>query len=189
MTKKEVIQILGVLGAAYPNMNISEKTVDIWAELLKDIPFNVAKVVVKKHILENTYPPSIADIRRNVFEIMTPKTEQLTAAEAWGEVMSAVRNYGYYREEEALASLSERTRKVVQYIGWRDICLTEQLDVIRGQFRIMYEQIQERERKEAILPESLKNEIGQLAQQHTLKSLESGAKLKLVEGGKRDESI
>jgi len=186
MTKKEVIQILGVLGAAYPNMAVSEKTVDIWAELLKDIPFEVAKVVVKKHILENTYPPSIADIRRNVFEIMTPKTEQLTAAEAWGEVMSAIRNYGYYREAEALASMSEKTKKVVQYIGWKDICLSEQLDVIRGQFRMMYEQLQERERKEALLPPDLKNEIQQISQQRAIKALESGTNikhLKILEGG------
>ncbi|MGB9780640.1 replicative helicase loader/inhibitor [Caldanaerobacter sp.] len=185
MTKKEVIQILGVLGAAYPNMNISEKTVDIWAELLKDIPFEVAKVVVKKHILENTYPPTIADIRRNVFEIMTPKTERLTAAEAWGEVMAAVRNYGYYREAEALASMSERTRRVVEYIGWEEICLSEQLDVIRGQFRMMYEQLQERERKESLLPAALKEDIQQIAQQH-VRALESGTNikhLKFVEGG------
>ncbi|MGF7429603.1 replicative helicase loader/inhibitor [Thermoanaerobacterium thermosaccharolyticum] len=171
MTKKEVIQILGVLSAAYSNMSINEKTVDIWAELLKDIPFEIAKVVAKKHILENIYPPSIADIRHNVFEIMTPKTEQLTAAEAWGEVMSAIRKYGYYREAEALASMSEKTKNVVQFIGWRDICLSEQLDVIRGQFRMMYEQLEERQRKEALLPIDLKNEIQQIVQQHAIKAL------------------
>jgi hypothetical protein len=72
----------------------------------------------------------------------------------------------------------------VKYIGWREICLSEEPGVVRGQFLKMYEQLQERERKEALLPESLKNEIGQLARQHTLKSLESGTKLKLIEGGK-----
>lgn len=181
MKKTEIVQLLVVINAAFPNMQVNEVMVDLWHELLGDIDFNLAKAAVKKILLESPYPPTIADIRKQVAEITTPK--QIDPAEAWGEVERAIRYYGSYMEEEALASMSPAVARVVKYIGWREICLSEEPGVLRGQFLKMYQQLQERERKEALLPESLKNEIGQLARQHTLKSLESGAKLKLVEGG------
>ncbi len=184
MKKTEIVQLLVVINAAFPNMQVNEVMVDLWHELLGDIDFNLAKAAVKKILLESPYPPTIADIRKQVAEITTPK--QIDPAEAWGEVERAIRYYGSYREEEALASMSPAVARVVKYIGWREICLSEEPGVLRGQFLKMYQQLQERERKEALLPPDLKNEIQQISQQRAIKALESGTNikhLKILEGG------
>lgn len=189
MKKTEIVKLLAVINAAFPNMQITEAMVDLWHELLSDIDFNLAKAAVKKILLESPYPPTIAEIRKQAAEIMMPEENKIDPAEAWGEVERAIRYYGSYMEEEALASMSPAVAKVVKYIGWREICLSEEPEVVRGQFLKMYQQVQERERKEALLPLDLKNEIQQIAQQHAMKALESGTNinikhLKLVEGGK-----
>lgn len=173
MKKTEVVQLLAVINAAFPNMQITETTVELWHELLGDLDFELAKAAVKKLILESPYPPTIADIRKHVMEITTPPEDRIDAAEAWGEVIRAIWHHGYYCEKEALESMSPRTAKVVRYMGWREICLSEDINVVRGQFIKMYNAVVERERQERLLPAALKEEI---------KKLSDGMSLKMIEG-------
>lgn len=161
MKKTETVQLLAVVNAAFPNMQVTEATVKLWHELLGDLDFNLAIAATKKLILESSYPPTIADIRKRAAEIMTP--QEIDAAEAWGEVERAIRKYGYYCESEALESMSPQVARVVRYIGWREICLSEEPGVVRGQFLKMYQQVSEREQKMRLLPQSLRDEIQKLA--------------------------
>jgi len=172
MTKTETVKLLAVISAAYPNMQVTEATVEIWHELLGDLGFNIVLTAAKKLILESPYPPTIADIRKRAVEVMTPLEDRLDAAEAWGEVMRALRVFGYYREAEALQSMSPRTAKVVRWMGWSEICLSEELGVARGQFMKMYQQVAEREHKEQLLPAMLRNDIKKIASKFSLKLLE-----------------
>ncbi len=174
MKKTETIQLLAVISAAYPNMQVTEATVSIWHELLEDLDFNVALAAVKKLILESPYPPAISDVRKRAMEIMTPPEEKIDAAEAWGEVEQAIRYFGSYREVEALASMSPRVAKVVRWIGWREICLSEEPGVVRGQFLKMYQQVAEREQKEKLLPKNLQNEIQKIAGKMNMKVIAGG---------------
>ena len=64
---------------------------------------------------------------------------------------------------EALKSMSPPTRKVVKYMSWGEICLSEKFGVTRGQFLKMYEIVAEREEKNRLLPADMKNKIGELA--------------------------
>lgn len=167
MTKPEVIKLLAIIAAAYPNMKeVNEVQINIWYDCLKDIDVKVALTAIKKHILESTFPPSIADIRKQVAEITMPETAKLDGTTAWGEVLKAIKEYGYYREEEALANMSPMTAKVVKYMGWREICLSEQPDVIRGQFLKMYEILSNREKQDRLLPLDFKQNMEQIANTH-----------------------
>ena len=169
MKKKEVIKLLGIIAAAYPNMKeVDEVTVAIWYECLKDVDVKPAQAAVKKHILESIFPPSIADIRKQVVAVTMPEGQKLDGATAWGEVVSAIKNYGIYREKEALASMSETTRKVVKYMGWREICLSENPGVVRGQFLKMYDAITQREKQNQLLPETFRQEIKQITGQSNI---------------------
>ena len=174
MKKTETVQLLAVINAAFPNMQVTEAMVSLWHELLRDLEFNLAKAAVKKLLLESPYPPTIADIRKQVVEIATPPEDRIDAAQAWGEVMKAIRFYGYYRQEEALASMSPRTTKVVRYMGWQEICTSERPDVVRGQFMKMYETVANREKQERLLPASLRAEIKELVDSMSMKMLEEG---------------
>jgi hypothetical protein len=87
-------------------------------------------------------------------EITNPKIP--TAGEAYEEVLKAIRNFGGYRESEAMQSMSPLTQKAVKAVGWKSLCYSEQPDIIRAQFRKAYEALEKREQNEAKVPERLK---------------------------------
>ncbi len=179
MTKSETSMIFSVLTAAYPRFDTfkdkeeARPVVELWAEMLADIPFSVVELAVKKLVLESPYPPTIADVRKRAVEIMTPPEDRIDAAEAWGEVIRAMRFYGYYQEKEALESMSPRVARVVKYMGWQEICLSDQPGVARGQFLKMYQQVAEREQKERLLPDVMRKEMQRIA---------DGMNVKLITG-------
>jgi len=176
MTKGEVAKLLAVLAAAYPKFEVNDVKVQVWHEMLGDLDYAVANMAVKKLIMQNTFPPAIAEVRKAAAELTNP--ENLTSSEAWGEVTSAIRNYGYYREGEALASMSPTTAQVVRYMGWREICMSEDKDtgVVRGQFLKMYEQTANREQEKKLLPPAMQDEIKQLSKKFGLRLMEAERK-------------
>jgi hypothetical protein len=172
MTKGEVAKLLVVLAASYPRFEVDDVKVQVWYEMLGDLDYAVANMAVKKLIMQNTFPPAIAEVRKAAAELTNP--ENLTSSEAWGEVTSAIRKYGYYREGEALASMSPTTAQVVRYMGWREICMSEDIGVIRGQFLRMYEQIATREQEKQLLSPTMQTEIKKLAKKYDIRLIEGG---------------
>ena len=171
MSKVATAKLLSVLAAAVPRFEVDDLKLQVWHEMISDLDYGIASLAIKKLILESTFPPSIAEVRKAAVEIQTP--EQTTGAQAWGEVIRAIRNYGVYREEEALSSMSPRTAYVVKCMGWREICMGEESGVIRGQFLKMYQQVAEREQKEQLLPPAMRREIKQITQLTQLRLPES----------------
>lgn len=172
MTKIETAKLLAVLAAAFPRFEVDDLKVQVWHEMLGDLDYSLANLAIKKLILESTFAPAIAEVRKAVAEILNP--DGMTAAEGWGEVERAIRLYGYYRETEALESMSPSVAKVVKYIGWQNICLNEEPGVVRGQFLKMYAQVAEREQKELLLPAGLRNQIQIHAERMDLKVIAGG---------------
>jgi len=172
LTKKEIAKLLAVLAASYPKFEVDDLKVHVWHEMLQDIPYDVAQVAVKKIILEKTFAPSIAEFREEVINLTSPSRET-NAAEAWWEVKQAIKNYGFYRESEALESLSsEAARKAVQYMGWQELCLSEDPEgVLRAQFMRIYEQVADREKKQAMLSEHLQQAIQAISQKASMQAI------------------
>jgi hypothetical protein len=173
MTKGEMARLLAVLAAAFPRFEVDDLKVQVWHEMLGDLDYEIANMAVKKLIMESTFPPAIAEVRKAAADILNPG--QLTGAQAWGEVMKAIREHGSYGEAEALASMSPTTAQVVRYMGWRDICMSEEpTGVLRGQFLKMYEQVASREREQRLLPAGLQEQISKLATNKDLRLIEGG---------------
>ena len=172
MTKGEVAKLLVVLAASYPKFEVDDLKVQVWYEMLGDLDYDVANIAIKKIIMLNTFPPAIAEVRKAAIEISSPRG--LTAAEAWGEVVKAVRNYGYYREKEAMASMSPITAQVVRYLGWREICLSEEPEILRAHFLKMYDQVAAREQKKQLLSPTMQTEIKKIAKKYDLRLIEGG---------------
>lgn len=178
MTPQETVIIISIINTAYPKFSIETNkdkmklTIQLWHELLGDMPYQIVQTAVKKLVLESPYPPTIADVRKRVMEVTQPR--EVDGADAWGQVMNAVKHFGYYRPDEALEGMTDRTKRVVKMIGYQEICMTEQdtLGVVRGQFLKMYEQVSGRERNEALLPQSLKDQINVLTNGFDIKMLE-----------------
>jgi hypothetical protein len=170
MTIQEMYLLIGKIVAYYPRFcdkydNSKIKLMaESWHELLYDLPFELCVKALQKHVLDTEkgcFVPNVGEIRRNAMNICDSDTE-LTGSEAWGEVTKAIRQYGQYNTEKALESMSEITRKVVKHIGYREICFTDNIGVIRGQFLKMYEHLLKRENDKKISPKGFIEQFNRL---------------------------
>jgi len=132
-------------------------TIALWEKMLSDIPYEVAEKALVKVLSTAKFFPTVAEIREAASSLVNPAIP--SAAEAWGEVIQAIRRYGYYREEQALAHMSPATAQVVRWIGWKEICTCEEPDVIRGQFRRAYDEHAGNVRHNAVLPPGVRELI------------------------------
>ena len=162
MTRTEFSKLMAFVTAAV-DKPVARPTIDAYFEMLKDLSYDLAAAAVKKIIATDEYPtlPTIGKIRQAAAEIS--RGHILSAPEAWGMVLKAVHEYGYYREGEALASLPGQVAEVVRWMGWQTICMSEKISVDRGQFLRMYETHQKREQEQALLPPAVRDMMKQLA--------------------------
>ncbi len=127
---------------------------------LQDIPYNVAEVTLNKWVATNKWSPSIADIREQATSLTQGEAKEW--GDAWQDVLRAISRYGSYREDEALESLDDTTRQVVKRLGFRNICYSEEIQVDRANFRMIYEQQLQRDKHNAQLPPTLKELISNM---------------------------
>ena len=135
-------------------------SIKIWFSLLHDLEYPVLNAAIQKYMLTNKFPPTIADLREIATTIAIGELPEW--GEGWEKVLQAIRHYGYYRETEALETMDELTRTCVKRLGWRNLCMSENNNHDRANFRMIYEQLSERTKKENVLPVSLNNKIKQL---------------------------
>lgn len=69
MTKKEALQVLAILKAAYPSSFNGTKeeltgTVSVWALQFADMPADIVLMAVHKLISTSKYPPAIAEVKK-----------------------------------------------------------------------------------------------------------------------------
>lgn len=126
---------VAALRTAYPAKGFLEtkESIALWYKMLCDLPGEQVDEAVKRYIMEEHFPPTIADIRKRCVARQAaalPEWEQ-----GWGEVMNAIHRWGYLRESEALASLNPLTAEVVKNLGWQALCASENPEGDRIAFR------------------------------------------------------
>lgn len=165
MNKKEFATFAMALRTYYPRENVlpNDKAVELWFMQLADIPYPVAEAGLNKWVTLNKWSPSIADIREMACEVS--QNEFPEWGEAWEEVLYAIRKYGSYRSREALDSLKPLTRKVTERIGFKNLCMSENQMADRASFRMIYEHMAERAKREGQMPQQLKDVIGKIKEQ------------------------
>lgn len=165
--------IMGTLQVAYPkfyNNLLQEQrklTVDLWTKMLSDVTAEEVTLAVNKIIATSEWPPTIAEVRKVISEIQKGSAKE--AGEAWGEVSAAIRKFGYLREKEALESMSEETRKAVEFMNWQVICRSENLIADRAHFFKVYEAIRKRSVEENQIPFFIKDKIMRNIENNMLK--------------------
>ena len=165
MTKQEFAILASAVRTYYPTANImpNEQAMELWFRELQDIPFPVAETSLRKWVATNKWPPTIADLRESAVEAVQGESPEWGAG--WEKVVKSIGMFGLYRTEEAMESFDEITRQCVQRIGFRNICLSDNINADRANFRMIYEQIAEREKKQSQIPEAVKTMIGQAKEQ------------------------
>ena len=136
------------------------QAMELWFRQLCDIPYEIAEAVLNKWVATNKWSPTIADIRELAVEMKTGTS--IEWGEAWETVMRAVRKFGYYQKADALDSLDDITRRCVERVGWNDICMSENIAVERANFRMIYEREIERQKREAQIPQAMRERIEQI---------------------------
>jgi hypothetical protein len=154
--KKEFSIFASALRTYYPREKLlpNEQAMELWYNQLKDIPYKVAEASLNKWVATEKWSPSIADIRQTATEMVS--TTSYDWGDGWEQVDKAIKKYGMYNEAEALESMDAITRQAVQRLGFKNICTSDNYQADRANFRMIYEKLAEREKKENQVPASLK---------------------------------
>jgi len=172
---------LAIIRASYPRFYQTaqtnedvETTVNLWAEMFENDDVMAVKLAVKSLINTLEFPPTIADIKKEMNKLFEVINDENGAIDEWNQIKTALRNSAYYSVEmfERLPPIAKR------FVGSPSQLRCWGLDpdfndgVIRGQFLKQYEVLKDRERHAAMLPENVKSKLKELAEQKGLKVLE-----------------
>jgi hypothetical protein len=136
------------------------ESIKIWFSLLKDIPYEVLNVAIQKYMMTNKFAPTIADLRELASEVTQGQISDW--GDGWEQVLRAIREFGMYDVRAALNSMDDITRKCVERLGFREICMSTNIAVDRANFRMLYETLANRQKEDAKLSISIKTKLAQL---------------------------
>jgi hypothetical protein len=143
MTKAEFAKIAAYLSAGIGKKMPSE-TMDVWFDILQDLPAELALMAVKKALSTYEYAtiPPIGVIYKSAVELVTASIP--SASGAWAEVQDQIRLVGSYGKPTFSDPLIFKTVSAMG--GWVDLCRSEEpVGVIRAQFLRIYEGLLESE--------------------------------------------
>ena len=163
MTKQEFGLFVSALKTYYSkeqNLLPNQQAMELWYRELQDIPFPVAEAALRKWVNTNKWSPSIAEIREITVGIV--EGDALTWGESWERAVNAIRRFGSYRPQEALESLDPMTRKCVESLGYRELCISENPMADRANFRMVFETLEKREKTRKQLSLPLQKAINQI---------------------------
>lgn len=166
MTRNEFAKIVDAIKTFYPSDKVlpNKQAIQLWYQELSDVPYELAVMSLRKHVSTCKFPPTIAELRAGIVEATTVCESW---SDGWEQFRRAVRKFGYYQQEEALGSMDKITRKVVKRLGWKELCMSENLMQDRANFRMIYEQEMQQAKKAEVLPEDLKQQIESLQGERT----------------------
>ena len=174
MTDETFAAMMDKLQIAY-NKNLSPETWEIYNEMMADIPDELGLRAAMKCMAENKFMPTIAELRHAAAEIGTAGI--LPAEVAWEEVAKQIRYVGNYGSPKFSQPL---IAKVVEMMGWRNLCFSEQPAIDRAQFIKYYNTYRERKVQDLVIPQAVKELGERLSMQKT--------KAKLIWSKDRDKS-
>jgi len=156
MNRKEIINLLGIATANFPNMQNKDMqpTAVLWEKSLSDIEYRVAEAALIKVLSTSRFFPTIADIREAVSQLTQPKV--MDAMDAWGLVGQAIKRYGYYNEGKAMEMLPEDVRAMVKQFSWKELCHSENVDTLRAQWRMAWDTQSKRRKELNALPDGIR---------------------------------
>lgn len=132
--KQKLFELFRRLAIAM-GQDVTKERLQIYAEYFCGQDYKSIVDACKWHLESSKWFPAISDI----CSIIKPvKTETDNSVEMAGEIINAVKMYGYTNECEAKKYLGESVWYVVErFGGWKTICSTpeNELSIIRAQLR------------------------------------------------------
>lgn len=142
MDRIEVIKLLKVIEASYPGRaSFDEDAIGVWCRMLGDIPYNVAGEAVRRLVSTNTFPPSIAEIRKAAWEVIDPLP---SAEEAYQEARAVARNFTLYSNGALSIEWSHPlVKQAADTIGLETMAYSTNPEYIGRQFREVYDNLRD----------------------------------------------
>lgn len=157
MNKAETIKFLGIIHAFFPNKDESKEQIQAkvngWHIMLEDMPYDLAEQALKAVLSKTKFFPTIAEIREEASRIARPMP---TAGQAWEETVNRIRKIGHTGKPIFSDPLIGRAAHAM---GWMDMCTSENIDVVRGQFIKLYNDMAKEEREKTQVPLSVHRKI------------------------------
>ena len=146
----EVAQIMAVIGSAYPNFTVTKETVQVYFDLLNDLPVDLLRAATLKCCGEagRKFAPSVGEIRGASAELMARAGGVPSTLEAWNEVSNKTKprdpRFPLYRdgviiENEPVMWSHLLVEKVAMMLGFPDFPDPENEGVERAHFFKQYE--------------------------------------------------
>ena len=163
MNKLETTKLFALISSLYPReaafANASRDTINAWTLMLEDVPFSVAQAGLQAHVSTSPFPPSIAEIKGWAARL---DKQYMDASQAWGIARKAISKYGYHNKIKAKENTPTDVWTVMERMGYEDMCLSENPDVIRGQFTRLWDARLKQQHETDRLPPAVRNTIAQL---------------------------
>jgi hypothetical protein len=139
MNEQETMEVVRLLGSAFPSWNVSADTIEVYAIAFNDVPYDVVRKACTQWILTEEFPPTVAGIRKQCSSLMG--LSPMLSLDAWGEVIGQVEKVGHrgptrFSDDDTIGL----TRKVVEAIGWGNICFSTNIETVRAQFLRLYDE-------------------------------------------------
>lgn len=162
MDKREFAIFADALKTYYPRETLlpNPQAMELWYRELQDIPYAVAEAALRKWVSTQKWSPSIAEIRELTSSIQHGDLPDW--GEGWHQVQNAIRRYGFYNAKAALDSLDPLTRQCVERLGFRELCMSENITADRANFRMVYETLAKREKTNQQLALPLQEAIAKI---------------------------
>jgi hypothetical protein len=133
---ERLAQLLQLLFACYLNTKVGKENFAAYTLVLKDVPVNELEVVIKQ-IMSNpgAFPPSPGDILE-MYRRLQHHTNPQVAQQGWESVRRAILGVGSRGTPRFRDPIVQR---VVQAMGWIELCASEKPGVDRAHFIKFYE--------------------------------------------------
>jgi len=158
MTKNEFMKVASAIRTYYPRENPlpNAEAAQLWYEEFKEIPYEDAVAGLRRHVNTSKWCPTIAELKE---AIVVNTAGEKDWGSLWDECIQAIHRYGYCGEKEAMESISPLTKQIVTRLGYRQLCMSEDQMADRANFRMIYEQVANKEYERAALSETLRKKI------------------------------
>lgn len=177
MTKADTAKLLQIIIRAYPTsrMQADDDTLNLWHEMLGELPTEVVATATKAMIATLRYAPSIADITDAVARAVSEARGDLSTADALAKLRRALRIHGYYDPSGARAYLGETIWTVVGMVagGWSELCMCEDANW-PARFERLYKARAEQEQRRLQTPASTREHLAALGAAQMLKQIGGG---------------
>lgn len=152
-SREEVVEIVNMVGAAYPWVNMTADTISVWSLVLQDVDGNTAKAAALELLNQpSQYPPSVGMIRQKAFDLATGSDDGWeTGWQAWKQHLKDCRAPEYLCRHDRSEIFDPVTHHTVEAIGWQTLCRMDQDQeaTIRAQFRDIWKATAQRQADKA----------------------------------------